>query len=1161
MLRKLGFCFCFGLLALLSAQVLPVGTVDGTVKDPSGALLTGIKVSLTGLDTGVSRDATTNDSGYFFFPLVNPGRYEVAAERTGFKKGTQQIVVRTGIRSTADFTLELGAVTESVQVTGAAPLLETSTSAVSRNVTQRVVTDMPLLARNVLMLINLAPGITNNSPTGSTNGLIDIDNTSYTSASGANNRTNEFLMDGIPNNVSDRVCYIPTLDNVEEFTVQTNALDAEYGHGGGMFVNVSTKSGTNEFHGSLWEFLRNDKLNANSFFANKAGSKADGTPVSPRPVFRFNQYGLTAGGPVVKNKVFWFFNFEGLRQRTPTTYRFTVPTALQRTGDFSQTLNPQGALMQIADPLTTTSPLSGARIPFGGNKIPADRINPISANIIARYPTANLPGDPNSGANNYFSQVPAPYDGENYSARVDPNIGRHRLFARWSHNQGFPGTPTPWDIGGQGVGALEGNNRAQNSIGLSDAFTVSPTMVITGQVGYTRWTQEGTHPSFDQTTLGFPASLVSQMQQTIFPTITNSDMYYIGTSEGQWFEHTNTYSYNVGVTKIKGSHAMKFGFQGQVKQNNSVGANRPGGQYTFDRGFTQPNAYSSGNIFGNGIASFLLGYPNGSGNTGLNYVSLRALTAPQSPFYGWYFQDDFKVTPKLTLNLGLRYDLLLGVTERYNQSNLGFDPNPENPIAAQAKAAYAANPIPELPVANFQVNGGLFFATPDNRRNQVADKTNWQPRVGLAYRIFPKTVLRTGFGMFYSVWWQPFVNTTGFASQTEMLSSLDGGLTPANTLSNPYPNGFVKPTGASQGLATLLGTGLTPYDYWRKNIANYRWSFGFQHEITKDIQVEVNYVGQHAAHLFLSTGAADSANRIISGGTGNGTGGTFYQSYYSLGSRLNVKVPNPFYGLIPVSAGSLGASTITVAQLLQPFPQFASIAINRNSGGSGPYKTDGGTSDYHSLQVSAIKRMSHGLNMQLAYTFSKQIEELRYTEPSDPALARTIGQFDNPHRVSTAIIYELPFGTGSLKSGVGAVDKLIGGWQWSAMYIYQTGAAVALPAAIATGTSPDRSDATIDHWFNGASMTVMPAFTARRIPWYWPGLRVPAINNWDMSFIKNTWVYKERVKLQFRCEMINAFNRVWFGGLVTNPSAATYTMLTSQANPPRNIQFGLKLTF
>ncbi len=364
---------------------------------------------------------------------------------------------------------------------------------------------------------------------------------------------------------------------------------------------------------------------------------------------------------------------------------------------------------------------------------------------------------------------------------------------------------------------------------------------------------------------------------------------------------------------------------------------------------------------------------------------------------------------------------------------MGFDPNPVNPVAAQAKAAYAANPIPELPVANFNVNGGLFFATPDNRRNQVTDKTNWQPRIGLAYRLLPKTVLRTGFGIFYSEWWQPFVNTTGFASQTEMLTSLDGGLTPANTLSNPYPNGFVKPTGATQGLATLLGTGLTPYDYWRKNIVNYRWSFGSQHEFTKDLQVEANYVGQRAGHLFLSTGAADNANRIISGGSGNGTGGTFYQSYYSLGSRLNVKVPNPFYGLIPASAGSLGASTITVAQLLQPFPQFASIAINRDSGGTAVYNSQGGTSHYHLLQVSAIKRMSYGLNVQFAYTFSKQIEYLRYTEPRDPLPVRTIGQLDNPHRVSSAIIYELPFGTGSLKSGVGAVDKLIGGWQWSAI--------------------------------------------------------------------------------------------------------------------------------
>lgn len=369
MLSKSLFSLFLGIATALNSQVLPVGTVDGTVRDSTGGLLPSITVTLKNPDTGVTAEAATNETGYFFFPLVNPGRYEVSVEKPGFKRGAQEIIVRTGIRSTADFSLELGQVSESVQVTGQAALLETSTASVSRNIQQRVITDMPLLARNVLMLVNLSPGITNNSPTSNTNGLIDIDSTSYTSASGANNRTNEFLMDGIPNNVSDRVAYIPSVDDVEEFTVQTNALDAEYGHGGGMFVNVVTKGGTNEFHGSLYDFFRNDKLNANAFFSNKANAK--------RPVFRFNQYGLTAGGPVIRNKVFWFFNFEGLRQRTPKQYRFTVPTALQRGGDFSQTFNAAGALFQIADPWSTVSSGGSAvRTPSPATKSPRTASTP-----------------------------------------------------------------------------------------------------------------------------------------------------------------------------------------------------------------------------------------------------------------------------------------------------------------------------------------------------------------------------------------------------------------------------------------------------------------------------------------------------------------------------------------------------------------------------------------------------------------------------------------------------------------------------------------------------------------------------------------------------------------------------------------------------------------
>lgn len=1111
----------------LSAQVLPVGTIDGTVKDSTGGALPAIGVRIVNTETNQSRTAATNENGYFFFPLVAPGNYSVSAEKVGFKKGTQQVLVQTGKRSTADFTLEIGQITESVEVTAQAALLETSSASVGRNVTQKAVQDLPLLGRNPLMLINLTPGITNNSTT-SSSGLIDIDSVSYSSANGSNRRQNEFLMDGIPNNVSDRVAYIPSVDMVEEFSVQTNALDAEYGHGGGMYVNVTTKSGTNQFHGNLWEFLRNDKLNANSFFSNRAGAR--------RPVFRFNQFGLAVGGPVIKDKVFWFFNWEGLRQRTPFTYRITVPTALQRQGDFSQTLDRAGAAFQIADPLTTAATASGgqARTLFPGGRIPASRINPIAANVIKRYPDANGLGDPFTAANNYFAVVPAPYDGDNYSVRIDPNIKRHRLFARWSHNYGFPGTPTVWDIGG-GIGALEGNNRAQSSIGLSDAWTLSPSTVITGQAGYTRWTQEGRHPTFDQTTLGFPASLQALMQQTIFPRFNVADSYYIGASEGQWFEHTNTYSFNIGVTKIAGSHNMKWGMQGQVKQNNSVPANRPSGEYNFDRGFTQPNPFGPGQNQGNGIASMLLGYA-ASGS-----VDLRALTAPQAPFYGWYFQDDFKVSQKLTLNLGMRYELLLGTTERYNQSNLGFDPNVSNPIEAAAKAAYGAGPIPELSANDFRVRGGLFYATPERRGNLITDKTNFSPRIGAAYRIFPRTVLRGGFGTFYSVWWQPFIRATGFASNTPMVTTLDGGLTPKDTLSNPFPGGLIQPTGASLGLRTLLGSSLSgTYDYWRKNQRNFRWSFGFQQELSREFMVEVNYVGQRGTRLPLSTTGLNNDNdRNIN---------ALDQKYYGLGgTRLNTRIANPFRGLIPAPS-PLAGDTITVAQLLVPYPQFTAVSLQRNTQGD---------SYYHSLQTGVNRRFGNGLMVQFAYTWSKLIEQMRFIEPSDPAPSRMIGEFDNPHRATIGAVYEVPFGKGRS----GAVKALIGGWQWSAMYIFQTGQAVSLPNAIHNGQPIEYAERTIDKWFNTDALRALPPFTARRLPWTWNGLRVPNINNWDMSFSKNTYVYKERVKLQFRAEMINAFNRVWFGGLDTNPTGATYGRLNGQSNNPRNIQLGLKLTY
>lgn len=1110
------------LSTLAWGQVLPVGTADGTVRDPAGALLPNATVTLTSRDTGATRTTATNDLGYYFFSLVAPGRYQIAVERSGFKKATQDVVVETGRRVTADFTLELGAVTETIEVRGQAALLETSTAAVSRNIERRQIQDLPLLGRNPLKLMLLAPGVTANVTTASS--LLDVSGTSYVSANGSNRRLNEFLLDGIPNNISDRVNYIPPVDVVEEFTIQTNALDAEYGHNAGAFINVTSRSGTNEFHGQLYEFFRNDKLNANSFFNNRFGR--------PKSAFRYNQFGAAAGGPIVKNKVFWYFNWEGVRQRTPSTWLRTTPTELERQGDFSQSFDRNGNIMEIHDPFSTRL-VDGryVRDRFPGNRIPQSRFDPISRNIIGRFPKPTGPGDPFTHANNFYAVLSNKDDSDSYSVRIDPNFNRHRIFGRWSFNKRVGRNPTPYDIGG-----LEGNDRGQTSIGLSETFTVNPSTILTAQAGFSRWTQIGVHPPFDLISLGFPASLVSQMQQSIFPTISVADAMGIGTSEGNWFEHTNTYSFQTGLAKMAGRHNIKFGFQTQIKQNNSVPARFPSGNYSFNRGFTQgpdPNRVASNS--GNGVASFLLGTP-ASGT-----LDLRAYNATQAPYYGWYFQDDFKITPKLTLNLGLRYEITLGTTERYDRNVFGFDRSSPNPIEAEAKAAYARNPIPELAPADFRVLGGLLFVTKENRRNAIADKDNWAPRIGVAYRLLPRTVLRAGFGIFHSFWWQPFVRQDGFSSETAMVTSLDGGRTPADLFRNPFPQGLVQPVGASLGMRTLLGQSVQSYDQYRKAIRTQRWNFGFQQELNASTMAEITYVGQLGRDLPLSTGTGDDVRNI-----------NFYpERFLALGTRLQDPVPNPFLGLIPT--GALSRTTVPRSQLLMTYPHFSAVNIQRESKGK---------SSYHSLQASANKRMSHGLQIQVAYTWSKLLEELRFINTFDPAPSKMIGEFDNPHRFSAGFIYEMPFGRGKrFGSDNPVLSRIIGGWQVSGIYIYQTGAAVWLPGVVHTGISPKIDNPTIDQWFNRDAMKILPAFTARRNPWMWNDLRTPNQNNWDIAVLKNTALGPERVNLQFRAEFINAFNRVWFGSPDVNPASANYGKILSQANSPRDIQLALKLSF
>lgn len=1110
----------------LHAQATSTGSVEGVVRDTTSAVMPGAKVILTNVDTGVARTLTTNNVGRYFFPLVQAGQYKVTVELAGFQTFTRSLRVQIGIASTIDAILEIGEVRQVTTVTGEGPLVETASASLGAVVANRQINDLPLAGRNPYQLILLSPGVTQTFNPGPSD-LQDLD-VSYFSTNGASKRYNEFLIDGIPNSIAGRVDYIAPVDQVEEFNVQTNTFDAEFGRFGGAMINVVTKSGTNQYHGSVYEFLRNSALDANKYFSNMAGLG--------KPPYRYNQFGASVGGPVIKNRMFFFFNYEGIRTSRPSPVITTVPTPSQRGGNFSQTFDPKGSLIRIFDPYTTradsANPGKFVRSQFPNNTIPLSSFDKVSRNLLDAFvPQPNRPGDSVSGVNNYVKTLVSDSNANNISLRMDYELSsRHRLFGRYSRSQTDGLSDTIVDVGGRVI-----DKRVQSSIGLNHTFTLSPATIIDWSAGYSGYTRLPQYPSADMLKYGFPASFVSQVQQQKIPNLIIGDMVGFGASSASRWDVTNTWSWQANVRHSSGRHNLKWGAQNQTKQNNSGSGNRPMGEFTFTRGFTQgPDPNALGSALGNGIASYLLGTP-ASGR-----ATIDGDVATTAPYYGFYIQDDIRVSQRLTLNLGLRYEFLLAATERYNRQAIGYAYDTPNPIQDAARAAYARSPIPELPVDQFRVMGGLLFASPSQRRGSATEKNDWSPRIGLSYRINDKTVIRTGVGTFYSFYWAPFVSQVGFSAETPFTASVDG-ITPANVLSNPFPAGLVQPVGAADGLKTLLGTSLSYYNQYRTQPYNRRWSFGIQREVTRDTRLEVDYVGQTAWRLPLGTDGAEEDRDFR----------YLPSQYLSLGSRLQQTAPNPFLGLIPT--GTLAAKTISVQNLLMTYPQFTSLKAKRITEGK---------SYYHSLQVTLNRRFSHGFQFQSSYTWSKSLEWTRYLNASDPLPAKQIGEFDRPQRFTLGGVFELPFGSGQkwVRSGIPA--KLVGGWQLNVLQTFQSGEPIVLGNVVSTGADPllPSSNRNRLNWFNRDAFTNLPAFTLRSVPFRISRLKADAIDNWDLSLIKDTAIY-EQFKLQFRFEAFNAFNRTQFGLPNVSPSSSSYGQITSQANVPRSLQMALKIIF
>jgi hypothetical protein len=737
-------------------------SINGTVKDPSGAPVPAAKITIRNTETGFKRDVNTSGNGDYAITSLDPGTYQVTAEHAGFKTMERSgIVLHVNDNVRIDYSLSLGEVNQVVNVSEEAPLLRTSDASLGQVVDNQKVTGLPLNGRSSFRLVELTPGYIPAPGAAGQFGDIPVNTTwdSNFSINGGQGYSNEIMIDGAPSTTGffDQITTMPSVDALVEFKVQTNSMSAEFGRTGGGVLNVTTKSGTNALHGTLFEFLRNSVLGANDYFNNLAGN--------PRVPFKMNQFGGSAGGPVVlpkiyngKNRTFFFFNYEGTRWRRGAVFTTTVPTAAERQGDFSHDVTNAGQQVVIYDPTSTVADPAHAgqyiRTPFPANVIPANRINAIGKNMASYYPLPNTAGSGASGINNYVSNAGGAVNKDQYSVRGDHQVtASDKIFARFSSDITPLCQPNYYgNVASPGAASVGCTTFKNRSATLENDYTISPTVLLTVRYGFARWYQirAGLSYGFDQTALGFPASLISQEQVPGFPTVNVSGYGGLGNQGNNYLSNGNdTHSLLPALTIVHGKQVIKAGADLRLTRINFFNPSSPGGTYGFTQAFTQgPNPLTSSATAGDAFASMLLGTP-ASGS-----VTIDAGVSMQSYYFGGYLQDDIKVNGKLTVSAGLRYETESPYTERHNRM-VGFNANLASP---------AANPsFPSL-------TGGLVFATPSNRYVYDWYKTGFAPRLGLAYQASKNWVIRAGAGLFYAPL-QIANNAVGFSPSSGFSSS------------------------------------------------------------------------------------------------------------------------------------------------------------------------------------------------------------------------------------------------------------------------------------------------------------------------------------------------------------------------------------------------------
>ncbi len=1101
---------CLALSAVGYAQVM--GDLKGRITDVSGATITGAIVVLTDSNTGVRQTATTTSAGTYDFPNLTSSRYMLAVDGAGFAHTERNgITVTTGQTVGLDIALTAGASSVTVSVTADAPPLQNSTSDIQTTIAGRTVIALPLNARNFIQLAQLAPGVA--LPPG----------TLLPRINGGRPRTNEYLFDGISALQPEpgQVAFFPIVDDIAEFTIAANNVPAEYGRFNGGVVNVATRSGANDVHGSLYEFFRNEDLNTRNYFA-RTGAK---------PEYRRNLYGATLGGPVLRDKLFVFTDYQGIKQRIGVTRISTVPNIAQRAGNFGTS--------NIYDPATTQT-VNGrnVRTRFTNNTISPNRFDPVALALLARIPVPNLAGT----ANNYTRTANDDDHQNQFDFRVDGARGEHdRAFARYSYYSEVeqPATPFPDGSGAItgsviGTGSVTGltNILGQQAV-FNETHVFTPRLANEFRLGYTRRgnTQVGTTlGNTASAALGIPGIPTNASFNNALPLFTFTGFQQLGPAAS-----TNArYQTSVGelvdnIIYTRGAHSLKVGVDARRYELNAISPPNPTGSFAFTVTGTDTQVVSGTSTAatgGNSFASFLLGQVD-TFSIDLQQRTIR----PRDYIYEIFGQDDWRASQNLTLNIGLRWSLHLPSTETHNQGAIF------NTVTQQ--------------LDYLGVNG-------NSRSARQLHYGNVAPRFGLAYSVDRKSVIRAGYGIVFidqSGITTPFTTPQYPFIQNVQQPTLDN-VNAAFTLRNG-------PSVSPMTLDANAGLGQSVYTVNRQAGSGYsqQWNLAFERQLTNNLTFDVAYVGSHIVHV----GIPDrNLNQLTAAQIATGL---------QPGSTLLNTVANPYYGQIPVSS-PLGRRTITNAQLLKPFPRFQNVAAYRNNTGQ---------TNYNAIEAKVEQRVTRGLYLLFAYTHSKLIDDassvfsstvlsspnsssLVAADSYRPLLERDSSNGDMPNVLSFASTYNF-----ANFRGHGIATVLLGGWSANTIYTMQSGMPVTVTQATnnnsALGVALQRpnlianptlapADRTPARFFNTAAFSTAPQFTfgsASRNP-----VRGSAFRDLDFALVKHT-AFAEKWDAELRTELFNLTNTPAFAQPNGSFGAAAFGSITATTTDPRVVQLALRI--